>query len=116
MATNRCQQILMAADNDITVAAYNIFCECQSNENIKAQNWEELIASLGEEDKKKFGRHSPKLDTGVDGQCTLCKFGGIGQVAQEMRGVCLECFETREEAMAVMGLRIARRAYGFFSM
>ncbi|CAN9349521.1 hypothetical protein CUC08_Gglean013081 [Alternaria sp. MG1] len=54
MATNRCQQILMAADNDITVAAYNIFCECQSNENIKAQNWEELIASLGEEDKKKL--------------------------------------------------------------
>ncbi|RYN95969.1 hypothetical protein AA0120_g3446 [Alternaria tenuissima] len=52
MASNRCQQILMAADNDITVAAYNIFCECQINKNIESQDWEELIAGLSEEDKK----------------------------------------------------------------
>lgn len=42
----------MAADNDVTVAAYNIFCECQINKNIQSQDWEELIAGLSEEDKK----------------------------------------------------------------
>lgn len=42
----------MAADNDITVAVYNIFCECQINENIKAQDWDDLMAGLSEKDKK----------------------------------------------------------------
>jgi hypothetical protein len=52
MATNCCQQILMAADNDITVAVYNMFCECQTNEDIKAQDWDDLMAGLSEKDKK----------------------------------------------------------------
>jgi len=52
MATNRCQQILMAADNDITVAVYNIFCDCQTNEDIKSQDWDDLMTGLSENDKK----------------------------------------------------------------
>jgi hypothetical protein len=52
MAINRCQQILMAADNDITVAVYNIFCECQTNEDIKSQDWDDLMTGLSEKDKK----------------------------------------------------------------
>jgi hypothetical protein len=54
MANNRCRQILAAVDNDITKAAYQIFCECQTNENIKAKDWEELTTGLSEVDKKEL--------------------------------------------------------------
>ena len=40
MATNRCQQILMAADNDITVAAYTqqyVAGECKPPHSVPAQ-------------------------------------------------------------------------------
>ncbi|CAG5152904.1 uncharacterized protein ALTATR162_LOCUS2957 [Alternaria atra] len=53
MATNRCLQILTAADN-ITVAAYQIFCECQTDENIKVKDWEEPTTGLNDEDRKKL--------------------------------------------------------------
>jgi hypothetical protein len=51
MPTNRCHQILTAANNDITMATYRIFTEAQTNDTITARDWDEFTAALDDGDK-----------------------------------------------------------------
>jgi len=54
MATNRCEQILVEVDNDVTMAVYRIFSEVQTNENSTAKNWEDFAAGLDDVDKRRM--------------------------------------------------------------
>jgi hypothetical protein len=87
MAINRCQQILTAVDNNIIMATYQIFCECQTNKDIEAKDWEQLTTGLNDEDRQKLDGVVGNLTSAWQRSAPCANLVALARWRRDARGI-----------------------------